>query len=120
MPYHDPQRPYVNYWFASSEGSDINAFNNMLCEEHQDRLEEEGGVCIMYTHFGAGFYRDGRLDQRFVQLMNRLSNKNGWFVPVATVLDHILNIRGPRQITSAERNRLEWKWLAHKIRSGTT
>ena len=30
---------------------------------------------------------DGRLDPRFVQLMERLSAKNGWFVPVGTLLD---------------------------------
>ena len=23
MPYHDPSKPYVNYWFASSEGQDV-------------------------------------------------------------------------------------------------
>jgi hypothetical protein len=120
MPYHDPQRPYVRYWFASSEGSRVDAFNHMLREENQDRLEEEGGLCIMYTHFGADFFREGHLDQRFVQIMKRLSRKNGWFVPVATVLDHILDTRGPRQITSNERSRLEWQWLSEKIRFGTT
>ena len=27
----------------------------MLTEAAQDRLEAEGGACIMYTHFGHGF-----------------------------------------------------------------
>ena len=26
MPYHDPRRPYVNYWFASSEGANVQLF----------------------------------------------------------------------------------------------
>ena len=55
MPYHDPDRPYVNAWFAASEGADVTAFNRCLSEEHQDRLEAEGGACIMYTHFASGF-----------------------------------------------------------------
>jgi hypothetical protein len=51
MPYHDPKRPYVNYWFASSEGPNVEAFNRCIAERNQDRLEEEGGGCFMYTHF---------------------------------------------------------------------
>lgn len=120
MPYHDPDRPYVNFWFASSDGSDVHAFTRVIQEEHQDRLEEEGGACIMYTHFGAGFYHDGRLDPRFVTLMERLSQKNGWFVPVATLLDYLIKYNGKRVITPAERRSLEWKWLRYKMRSGTT
>ncbi len=38
MPYHDPDRPYVNYWFAASEGPTIDRFNSMVSEENQDRL----------------------------------------------------------------------------------
>jgi len=120
MPYHDPLRPYVRNWFASSEGSRVDSFTRMLREENQDRLEEEGGLCIMYTHFGSGFFQEGRLDPRFVDLMTRLSRKKGWFAPVSAVLDHVLDTRGPRQITAAERRRLEWKWLLEKVRSGTT
>ena len=55
MPYHDPQRPFVNQWYASSEGANCASFNAMLTEAAQDRLEAEGGACIMYTHFGHGF-----------------------------------------------------------------
>ena len=44
MPYHDPQRPYVNYWFAASEGRDFDSFTKCISEQNQDRLEEEGGT----------------------------------------------------------------------------
>ena len=120
MPYYDPDRPYVNHWFASSEGHDLRTFNQCLHESHQDRLEEQGGACIMYTHFANGFYRDGRLDKRFQQLMTRLAEKNGWFIPVATLLDHLLAVHGRTEITDAQRRRLEWKWLREKIAIGTT
>lgn len=118
MPYHDPERPYVNYWFASSNGARIVAFNNCLLEQNQDRLEEEGGACIMYTHFACGFYEDNSLNSRFKFLMNRLSKKNGWFVPVSTLLDYLLAVKGHHDITGKERNRMERKWLLHKIRVG--
>ena len=117
MPYHDPARPYVNYWFAASEGPSIDSFNTTICERNQDRLVSEGGACIMYTHFGLGFLENGNINKRFKVLMERISRMNGWFVPVRTLLDHILSTRGPHRISSTERNRLERKWLVHKILS---
>lgn len=115
MPYHDPARPYVNYWFGVSEGARIESFNSMLSEENQDRLVDEGGACIMYTHLACGFLENGKLNKRFKSLMERLSKMNGWFVPARTLLDHILSTRGHLSLSSRERNRLERKWLMHKI-----
>jgi hypothetical protein len=120
MPYHDPRRPLVNYWFASSNGVDVRRFNDCLTEKHQDQLEEEGGACIMYTHFASRFMRQGSLDPRFRALMERLAKKNGWFVPASTLLDHLLAAQGRHEITSAERRRLERKWLFEKVWIGTT
>jgi hypothetical protein len=118
MPFHDSKKPYVNYWFASSEGSNISYFNECLSEENQDRLEEEGGACIMYTHFANGFFESGKIEPRFKHLMERLSKKNGWFVPVSTLLDYLLEKRGHHDLTDKERNRIERKWLLYKIRVG--
>jgi acyl carrier protein len=118
MPYHDPERPYVNHWFASTEGPRVDSFVGTLSEANQDRLEADGGACIMYTHFGAGFVADGRIDARFERLMRRLSAKDGWFVPVTTLLDFLLEAKGRHVITAAERRALERRWLAHKLRVG--
>jgi hypothetical protein len=52
--------------------------------------------------------------------MKRLSKKNGWFVPVCTLLDYIAEARGYHNITNKERNRLERKWLLYKVTIGTT
>ncbi len=120
MPYHDPERPYVNQWFASSDGSNVNTFNRCNCEKNQDLLEEVGGACIMYSHFAFGFYQDGTIQPRFKTLMERLSKKNGWFVPVSTLLDYLLEVNGHHNITREERMKLERKWLFQKIRLGTT
>ena len=120
MPYHDTNRPLVNNWFASSNGRDIQTFNRCLCEENQDRLEAEGGVSIIYTHFAFGFSEDGRINPRFEALMRRLAGKNGWFVPVHRVLDRLQEVGGRHEITPAERSRLERKWFLEKLRIGTT
>ena len=115
MPYHDPERAYVNYWFASSEGPEIRSFNQRISEENQDRLEEEGGACIMYTHFGCGFYENGKLNSRFKSLIERLSQKNGWFVPVSTLLDYLLEVKSHHDITDRERKQLERKFLIKQL-----
>ena len=115
MPYHDPARPHVNYWFAGSEGARIESFNSIMSEENQERLVREGGACVLYTHLAAGFLEKGRINGRFKFLMERLSKLNGWFVPVHSLLDHIVNVRGHHSISSRERNRMERKWLMHKI-----
>jgi hypothetical protein len=119
MPYHDPRRPYVNYWFASSNGKNVKDFNRCISEANQDRLEAEGGVCIMYTHFALDFARGRDIQPRFASLMKRLAAKNGWFVPVSTLLDHILKVRGHRDITEAERTWMERRWLWEKAFLGT-
>jgi hypothetical protein len=120
MPYHDPDRPYVNHWFASTNGRAVVDFNRRLCEANQDRLEADGGACIMYTHFASGFSDRGKTEPRFRALMERLARKNGWFVPVATLLDYLLAFRGQHNITNTERKWLERKWLLEKFFTGTT
>jgi hypothetical protein len=120
MPYHDPERPYVNYWYASSEGATVSSFVERINERHISRLEEEGGACIMYTHFGLGFWEGGHLHPRFRELMTSLARRNGWFVPVSELLDYLLAERGGRSVLSAaQRRQLERRWLLHKVRFGT-
>jgi len=120
MPYHDLDRPYVNYWFASSEAPDITKFVNLLSKKNIKRLMRENGACIVYTHFGKGFYKDKKLDPRFTEIMNFLSMQDGWFVPVGDILDYLNSVNGHHVINYQERFLLEWKWMFHKIRSGTS
>jgi hypothetical protein len=97
----------------------VKAFNRRLSEAEQDRLEAEGGACIMYTHFASGFWSDGELNPRFREVVRRLARKNGWFVPVTTLLDHLVaQHREPSVLTSAQRRALEVRWLRSKIRVG--
>jgi len=115
MPYHDERRPYVKYWFASSEGHDCSSFCETISEKNVSRLEEEGGACIMYTHFGVpDFLDNGNVNSRFKKLMTGLSRRSGWFVPVSTLLDHIQRERGRHTVSSWERIQLESKWLFDK------
>jgi hypothetical protein len=120
MPYSDPQRNYVNYWYASAEGANVNSFVSILSEENQDRLEAEGGACIIYTHFGHGFVSDGTLDARVKSLLTRLGRKNGWFAPVATILNYLKERRDVLAVSDAQRRSMEWRWLGRKLLKGTS
>ncbi|MGH9470315.1 MAG: hypothetical protein ACRD1N_08235 [Terriglobia bacterium] len=119
MPYHDPLRPYVNYWFASSEGSNVETFVKQMGDKSLDALEEEGGACIMYVHFGHGFAKGGAVDPRFRAIMERLARRRGWFAPVSTVLDFLLARKPSAVISDKDRASMERRWLAHKLRFGT-
>jgi hypothetical protein len=118
LPDHDPTKPFVNYWFSSSEGARVESFCRMLCEANQDRLEQEGGVCIMYTHFACGFCDDGVLHSKFEGLMRRLVKKHGWFVPVATLLDYLRARKADNDIPQRELVGMERRWLLSKLRKG--
>jgi hypothetical protein len=120
MPYHDQDRPFVNAWYASAEGANVRSFLELLSEENQDRLEQEGGVCIAYTHFGHGFVEGGKLSPKFCELIRRISRKRGWFAPVSRVLDHLKPAAGAHMIDARTRAQLESRWLREKIFHGTS
>ena len=118
MPYQDPTKPFVNYWFASSDGNNAKKFNKCISNKNQDRLEKEGGACIMYTHFSDRFCDNGKLSEQFKVQMKRLSNKDGWFVPVSTLLEFLKKKNKTQIINDEQKKALEWKWLLNKIISG--
>src|SRR5690606_17184091 len=120
MPYHDPRRPFVQAWYASSEGSNVNRFIRTLSERNQDRLEAQGGACIVYTHFGHGWVDRGSLHRQAAELLERLSRRNGWFVPVSTLLDYLRQQHGAHTITDRQRRTLERRWLREKLLRGTS
>lgn len=119
MPYHDPAKPYVNDWFTSSDGADLQKFLQCISEEQQDRLERDGGCCIIYTHLAKGFFDATHgVHKEFQHLMQTLSRRNGWFAPASIVLDYLKEQRGPHIISDSERRGLEWAWLLEKLRTG--
>lgn len=120
MPYADPRRPYVPYWFSSCEGGSVGSFNELLSLENQERLESEGGVCIVYTHFAKGFVEDGRVNAKTTELLEQLSARNGWFVPVSELLDYLRMQQSVDTLTAPERIGMELKWFWSKLLHGTS
>ena len=74
----------------------------------------------MYTHFADGFCQNGKLSEQFKTQMKRLSKKNGWFVPLSTLLEFLKKENKTQVINARQRTILEWKWLFDKLILGST
>jgi hypothetical protein len=110
MPYRDPSRPYVRWWFSATDAEDVHEFNNLLQPRRQQRLETDGGVCIVATHFGKGFSRDGRPHPETERLLRLLAARKGWFPPVGELLDWLRSYRETDGLPVDEWRRMQWRW----------
>ena len=116
MPYRRDNTPYVKYWFSTSDAEDVHEFNRLLTVERIDGLEATGGVCIISTHLGKGYARNGKLHADTAKILRYLSTKDGWFPPVSDILDHL---RMQRKVDSTmswlSMTRLEYRFLFDKV-----
>ncbi len=118
MPYHDARRPWVNQWFAASAAGDVGAWKRYVTVDALKRLADQRGACILYTHLGKGFYKNGRLNEAFVATVRHLSRMNGWFVPVSTLLDYLARQQtGPKVISADELGAMENRWLLDQLQT---
>ena len=122
MPYHDPSKPFVNYWFASSDAGTLERFLNCFTTDNIDRLVDQVGLCIAYVHFGRDFVIDGRVIPEVDQRLRYIASKNGWFAPVSQILDYLRNGQSSKErtINPARLRYLEMRWLLGKVFKGTS
>ena len=117
MPYRNPRCAFSNLWFSATDTPDVTHFNALLTEENLRRLEQEGGICLVATHFGKNFVVDGKVDEQASRVFRYLAGRPGWFVPVSTILDYLYEngLRG--SISKKEIWNMEHRWIRYKIRS---
>lgn len=120
LPYHDSSRPLVKSWFSAVDAENCAAFNGILGPKAQDRLVAEGGICIVATHLGKGFVRDGKVNPTTRELLARLASLPGWFAPVGEILDWLKQVNGIREIPSGEWRRMQWHWAADYFKARLT
>lgn len=121
MPYHDPNRAAIPWWFSASDANDVHEFNALISSPNQDQLEREGGICIVATHLGKDFSRAGQVHPETRRLLSRLAAKPGWFVPVGELLDYLrLKRNDATTLPEREWRRMQWRWawdlMARRIR----
>jgi len=116
MPYHDPRRPLVRWWFSASDAEDQPAFDELLRPENQQRLERDGGVCIVATHLGKGFAADGEVHPTTRERLEQLAARPGWFVPVGQLLDWLRAQRREDRLPPEEWRRMQRRWALDLVR----
>ncbi|HWG35109.1 MAG TPA: hypothetical protein VN650_13140 [Gemmatimonadaceae bacterium] len=110
MPYRDPRRPLARWWFSASDAENADAFVELVSPANQSRLEAEGGVCIVATHFGKNFCVNGEVRADVSETLTQLARRRGWFVPVGTLLDHLRQFRRDSGLPRREWQRMQWRW----------
>ena len=117
IPYRTAGTPGVRAFFPSAFADNVEEFIELLSPERVARLESERGLCIVSTHFGKGFVREGRVHPAVAGLLTQLSQRPGWFQPVSTVLDHLVSAQGGVPLLSGYRLFcLEGLWFWHGLR----
>jgi hypothetical protein len=115
-PYRLNDTPFVNFWFSTADAPDAETFKRRMTIAALDKLEAEGGICILSTHLGKGYARDGRLDPDIDKIFRGLAERSGWFVPVAEILDFMRDKRASdRVLSAAECARLELRFCRLKL-----
>jgi hypothetical protein len=116
MPYRLSGTPYVNLWFSTADAPEVGHFARLLTEEGLDRLERTGGLCIVSTHLGKGFVKDGMLDPKVQRIFEILGHRPGWYVPVSEMLDYLVRTQGRgRRLGSIGTALLETRYLINKL-----
>jgi hypothetical protein len=117
-PYRLASRPYVNFWFSTSDAPDVAAFTQCLARRRVDRLVADGGVCILSTHFGKGFVRDGVVDRQAEDAIRYVADQPGWFAPVSDVLDWLRETHDVgRSLTAAQIWSLEARFIVERLKA---
>jgi hypothetical protein len=115
MPYRDAAKPWVNWWFASTEAGNIHSFLRNFTPHAIDELRKQHGLCIAYVHFAGGFAPEGKLDPEFRRRVEYIAGQNPWVAPVSEVLNYLRANRTHEQpVSAAALRRLEVRWLADR------
>lgn len=110
MPYRDPARPLVPWWFSASDAEGVYEFNELLSGANQERLEREGGFCIVATHLAKGYVSNGEVHPETRARLEELARRPGWFPTVGELLDWLRARRNGDGIPAGEWRAMQWRW----------
>lgn len=110
MPYHDPSRPLVRYWFSATDAENAAEFVDLFHPAAIDRLEADGGFCILATHFGKGYGAGGEVLPEVRRCFEDLARRRGWFPPVGQLLDWLRAQRRDDRLPASEWRAMQWRW----------
>lgn len=123
----DPYFPYLekrkekhtNYWFSCTDGGTLKRALNIFTPEKIDQLEREGGIGILYVHFGNQFSVDGTVNLAFKSALEHLASKQtAWLAPASEILDYLLEHKYKKNhyLTLLQKIQLEFRYFRDKLR----
>ena len=121
MPYRDLKyQKYCNSWYSSTFAPNQWIFNKIVTKKSIDRLENEGGVCILYTHLGY-FNKNNVINEGFRNMISYIGQKKtGLFIPVSETLDILSDNKVlyniPDYLPPLFKFKLEYKSLMTRIK----
>jgi hypothetical protein len=115
-PYRLTDTPFVQYWFSTSDAADVTQFRRLVTRAAVDRLHRERGLCILSTHLGKGFCREGRIDPHVADILRYMATLPGWFVPVTTLLDHLMGLAPRAPLSGFALAHLELSHVSDRLR----
>lgn len=115
VPYRTANTPGVAAWFPTCDADNVEEFAELLTRRNVDELEANNGLCIVSTHLGKGFVRNGEVHAGARHALEYLSKRDGWFVPVSEMLDYLAHTRGIECLRGWRLFRLEALWFLHSL-----
>jgi hypothetical protein len=116
LPYFNSKMPYLNACFFSTDTDNVEEFNHRLSSKKFQQLINQKGICILTVHFGKGFVSRGNVHPKTREILTNISESNGWFAPVSTVLDFLKGQKENINIQKQHLFSLELKWFISAIR----
>lgn len=116
-PYRLKDTPWVRYWFNTADAPDATAFKQLMTRPRITQLYREGGVCILSTHLGKGFAKNGRVDPAVEDTLRYLASLPGWFRPVSEILEFLSGTSSDETLSTLERWQLEGRHVVDRARA---
>lgn len=113
--YFDPRKPDVPLWFNTADAPDAASFKRLVTKSAVDTLHAAGGWCIVSTHLGKGFARDGRVDLDVQRILEYVASLPGWFVPASELLDHLHQQNGHTSLGPVSRRAMEYRHVLDRL-----
>lgn len=115
-PYRLKSTPYVNYWFSTADAPNVDGFKKLVTKEAVDAMVRNEGYSIISTHLGKGFVHNGKVDDQVKEMLTYISKQSGWFVPVSSLLDHLLQDRDKSYLSVIDQYSLELEHIGNKVK----
>ena len=116
-PYRLSSTPLVQHWFSTADAPDAADFKRLVTPRTIKQLCADGRACILSTHLGKGYSRNGYVDPAIEDTLRFIASQPGWYRPVSETLEFLLTRQQQDPLLSPlEEMRLETRHIVDRLR----